>query len=88
MLIDRVIRVTLCHAKRCVSVSHLASFSRLYDKVITNPDEIVKLFREQSQYPSLSRADIGPVITTQYGGKYSNIYTGRALHLFPHKRQK
>uniref|UniRef100_A0A673AR67 acylaminoacyl-peptidase n=1 Tax=Sphaeramia orbicularis TaxID=375764 RepID=A0A673AR67_9TELE len=26
-------------------------------------------------FPSLSRADVGPVITSQYGGKYSNIYT-------------
>ncbi|XP_012681629.1 acylamino-acid-releasing enzyme [Clupea harengus] len=44
-------------------------------QVMNNPDEIAKLFREQSQFPSLSRADIGPGITTQYGGKYSNIYT-------------
>uniref|UniRef100_A0A8C7Z588 Acylamino-acid-releasing enzyme n=1 Tax=Oryzias sinensis TaxID=183150 RepID=A0A8C7Z588_9TELE len=34
-----------------------------------------KLYRELSLYPSLSRADVGPVITSQYGGKYSNIYT-------------
>uniref|UniRef100_A0A8B9RJ29 acylaminoacyl-peptidase n=1 Tax=Astyanax mexicanus TaxID=7994 RepID=A0A8B9RJ29_ASTMX len=33
------------------------------------------LYREQSQFPSLSRADVGPVITSQYGGKYSNIST-------------
>ncbi|KAJ8370838.1 hypothetical protein SKAU_G00108660 [Synaphobranchus kaupii] len=44
-------------------------------QVITNPDEIAKLFREQSLFPSLIRADVGPVITSQYGGKYSNVYT-------------
>uniref|UniRef100_A0A8C8DXN3 Acylamino-acid-releasing enzyme n=1 Tax=Oryzias sinensis TaxID=183150 RepID=A0A8C8DXN3_9TELE len=43
--------------------------------VVTNPEEIAKLYRELSLYPSLSRADVGPVITSQYGGKYSNIYT-------------
>ncbi|KAF6717162.1 Acylamino-acid-releasing enzyme [Oryzias melastigma] len=44
-------------------------------QVVTNPEEIAKLYRELSLYPSLSRADVGPVITSQYGGKYSNIYT-------------
>ncbi|XP_026868193.2 acylamino-acid-releasing enzyme isoform X1 [Electrophorus electricus] len=44
-------------------------------KVITSPDYIAKIYREQSQYPSLSRADVGPVITSQYGGSYSNIST-------------
>uniref|UniRef100_A0A3Q2E8I8 Acylamino-acid-releasing enzyme n=1 Tax=Cyprinodon variegatus TaxID=28743 RepID=A0A3Q2E8I8_CYPVA len=44
-------------------------------QMITNPNEIAKLYRELSLFPSLSRADIGPVITSQYGGKYSNIYT-------------
>uniref|UniRef100_A0A8C2XGD3 acylaminoacyl-peptidase n=1 Tax=Cyclopterus lumpus TaxID=8103 RepID=A0A8C2XGD3_CYCLU len=33
------------------------------------------LYRELSLFPSLSRADVGPVVTSQYGGKYSNIYT-------------
>uniref|UniRef100_A0A3P8P8K5 Acylamino-acid-releasing enzyme n=1 Tax=Astatotilapia calliptera TaxID=8154 RepID=A0A3P8P8K5_ASTCA len=37
--------------------------------------EIAKLYKELSLYPSLTRADVGPVITSQYGGKYSNIYT-------------
>lgn len=45
-------------------------------QMVTNPEEIAKLYRELSLYPSLSRADVGPVITSQYGGKYSNIYTG------------
>ncbi|XP_074537519.1 acylamino-acid-releasing enzyme isoform X2 [Halichoeres trimaculatus] len=44
-------------------------------QVTTNPEEIVKLYRELSLFPSLSKADLGPVITSQYGGKYSNIYT-------------
>uniref|UniRef100_I3K3E5 Acylamino-acid-releasing enzyme n=1 Tax=Oreochromis niloticus TaxID=8128 RepID=I3K3E5_ORENI len=39
------------------------------------PKEIAKLYKELSLYPSLTRADVGPVITSQYGGKYSNIYT-------------
>uniref|UniRef100_A0A1A7WPK5 acylaminoacyl-peptidase n=1 Tax=Iconisemion striatum TaxID=60296 RepID=A0A1A7WPK5_9TELE len=43
--------------------------------VITKPEEIAKLYRELSLFPSLNRADVGPVITSQYGGKYSNIYT-------------
>ncbi|GAA6071923.1 acylamino-acid-releasing enzyme isoform X1, partial [Tachysurus ichikawai] len=43
---------------------------------MTSPEEIAELYREQSHFPSLSRADVGPVITSQYGGKYSNISTG------------
>uniref|UniRef100_A0AAR2JW53 Acylamino-acid-releasing enzyme n=1 Tax=Pygocentrus nattereri TaxID=42514 RepID=A0AAR2JW53_PYGNA len=43
--------------------------------VLTSPEDIAKLYREQSLFPSLSRADVGPVITSQYGGKYSNIST-------------
>uniref|UniRef100_A0A667XNV5 acylaminoacyl-peptidase n=1 Tax=Myripristis murdjan TaxID=586833 RepID=A0A667XNV5_9TELE len=38
-------------------------------------EDISKLYRELSLFPSLGRADVGPVITSQYGGKYSNIYT-------------
>uniref|UniRef100_A0A3Q3JP83 acylaminoacyl-peptidase n=1 Tax=Monopterus albus TaxID=43700 RepID=A0A3Q3JP83_MONAL len=44
-------------------------------QVMTNPQEITRLYKELSLFPSLSRADVGPVITSQYGGKYSNIYT-------------
>ncbi|KAJ8016007.1 hypothetical protein DPEC_G00002650 [Dallia pectoralis] len=44
-------------------------------QVMTNPEDISKLYRELSLFPSLTRADLGPVITSQYGGKYSNIYT-------------
>ncbi|XP_062854625.1 acylamino-acid-releasing enzyme-like [Trichomycterus rosablanca] len=44
-------------------------------KVITSSEDIAKLYREQSLLPSLSRADVGPVIESQYGGKYSNIST-------------
>jgi len=43
--------------------------------VMSSPEDISRLYRELSLYPSLSRADVGPVITSQYGGKYSNIYT-------------
>ncbi|KAG9332441.1 hypothetical protein JZ751_014539 [Albula glossodonta] len=61
--------------KQIMSTSFYVHHSRLCNKVITNPDEIAKLFREQSLAPSLTRADVGPVITSQYGGKYCNIYT-------------
>uniref|UniRef100_A0A8D3BMW0 Acylamino-acid-releasing enzyme n=1 Tax=Scophthalmus maximus TaxID=52904 RepID=A0A8D3BMW0_SCOMX len=44
-------------------------------QVMTNPEEVARLYRELSLFPSLNRADVGPVITSQYGGKYSNIYT-------------
>ncbi|XP_030639764.1 acylamino-acid-releasing enzyme [Chanos chanos] len=44
-------------------------------QVVANPEEIAKFFREHSRFPSLSRADVGPVITSEYGGKCSNIYT-------------
>uniref|UniRef100_A0A673AQX4 Acylamino-acid-releasing enzyme n=1 Tax=Sphaeramia orbicularis TaxID=375764 RepID=A0A673AQX4_9TELE len=44
-------------------------------QVMTHPEEIAKLYKQFSLFPSLSRADVGPVITSQYGGKYSNIYT-------------
>ncbi|XP_028307771.1 acylamino-acid-releasing enzyme [Gouania willdenowi] len=44
-------------------------------KVMSSPGEIARVYKELSLYPSLSRADVGPVITSQYGGKYSNIYT-------------
>ncbi|XP_014328868.1 acylamino-acid-releasing enzyme-like isoform X1 [Xiphophorus maculatus] len=61
------------------AVKHLFSLKRscssLGCQVITNSEEIAKLYRELSLFPSLSRADVGPVITSQYGGKYSNIYT-------------
>ncbi|KAM6977100.1 acylamino-acid-releasing enzyme-like [Aplochiton taeniatus] len=42
---------------------------------MTSTDDISKLYRELSLFPSLTRADVGPVITSQYGGKYSNICT-------------
>uniref|UniRef100_A0A3P8UQU2 acylaminoacyl-peptidase n=1 Tax=Cynoglossus semilaevis TaxID=244447 RepID=A0A3P8UQU2_CYNSE len=45
------------------------------DFVVNSPEEIARLYRELSLFPSLSRADVGPVITSQYGGKYCNIYT-------------
>ncbi|KAG8436195.1 hypothetical protein GDO86_007340, partial [Hymenochirus boettgeri] len=44
-------------------------------QLLRNPKEIASLYRELSQFPSLSNVSIGPEVTTQYGGKYSNIYT-------------
>uniref|UniRef100_A0A3Q2PXR2 Acylamino-acid-releasing enzyme n=1 Tax=Fundulus heteroclitus TaxID=8078 RepID=A0A3Q2PXR2_FUNHE len=63
----------LCAVKHLVSLRR--SCSSLGCQVMTNAEEIAKLYRELSLFPSLSRADVGPVITSQYGGKYSNIYT-------------
>ncbi|XP_063296776.1 acylamino-acid-releasing enzyme-like [Pelobates fuscus] len=37
--------------------------------------EIVSLYRDLSHYPTLYSATVGPDVTTQYGGKYCNIYT-------------
>lgn len=46
-------------------------------QMITKPGEIARLYRDLSLFPSLNRADVGPVVTSQYGGKYTNIYTGK-----------
>lgn len=62
--------------RQFVSLRRGVSSSVACCQVITNPEEIAKLYRELSLFPSLSRADVGPVVTSQYGGKYSNIYTG------------
>uniref|UniRef100_A0A3Q3BLE7 Acylamino-acid-releasing enzyme n=1 Tax=Kryptolebias marmoratus TaxID=37003 RepID=A0A3Q3BLE7_KRYMA len=56
-------------------VSLRRSYCSAVCQVMTKPEDIAKLYRELSLFPSLSRADVGPVITSQYGGKYSNIYT-------------
>ncbi len=63
--------------RQFVSLRRGVSYSAACCQVMTNPGEIARLYRELSLFPSLSRADLGPVITSQYGGKYSNIYTGR-----------
>ncbi|KAM4650959.1 acylamino-acid-releasing enzyme [Discoglossus pictus] len=44
-------------------------------QILSNPKEIASLYRDLSQFPSLSSVSVGPDVTTQYGGKYSNIYT-------------
>lgn len=49
-----------------------------YFQMITKPGEIARLYRDLSLFPSLNRADVGPVVTSQYGGKYTNIYTGKS----------
>lgn len=36
----------------------------------------MELYQELSRHPELSTACLGPDITTQYGGKYCNLYTG------------
>lgn len=58
-----------------LSLRRNVSFSAVCCQVVTSAKEIAKLYKELSLYPSLTRADVGPVITSQYGGKYSNIYT-------------
>lgn len=69
----------LLAVRQFVSLTRNASHSAACCQVVTNPEEIARLYRDLSLFPSLSRADVGPVITSQYGGKYSNIYTGRSL---------
>ncbi|XP_075430226.1 acylamino-acid-releasing enzyme [Ascaphus truei] len=44
-------------------------------QILSNPKDIASLYRDLSQFPSFSSVSIGPDVTTQYGGKYSNIYT-------------
>ncbi|XP_068997662.1 acylamino-acid-releasing enzyme isoform X1 [Embiotoca jacksoni] len=61
--------------RHLVSPRRVVTYSAAWCQVMTNPEEIARLYRELSLFPSLSRADVGPVVTSQYGGKYSNIYT-------------
>ncbi|XP_056629516.1 acylamino-acid-releasing enzyme isoform X2 [Triplophysa dalaica] len=44
-------------------------------KVLREPGEIAQLYRDQCHFPSVCRADVGPVVTSRYGGQYCNIYT-------------
>ncbi|XP_051526113.1 acylamino-acid-releasing enzyme isoform X2 [Myxocyprinus asiaticus] len=44
-------------------------------KVLRDPVEITQLYRDHCRFPTLCHADVGPVITSQYGGQYCNIYT-------------
>ncbi|XP_072538219.1 acylamino-acid-releasing enzyme isoform X1 [Salminus brasiliensis] len=75
MAFAREFKAIMLSTRRIVSLNCCVRFSRVCEKVLTSPEDITKLYREQSQFPSLSRADVGPVITSQYGGKYSNIST-------------
>uniref|UniRef100_A0A672R8I5 acylaminoacyl-peptidase n=1 Tax=Sinocyclocheilus grahami TaxID=75366 RepID=A0A672R8I5_SINGR len=43
--------------------------------VLREAAEIAQLYRDQCRFPALCRADVGPVITSRYGGQYGNIYT-------------
>ncbi|XP_035761636.1 acylamino-acid-releasing enzyme isoform X1 [Neolamprologus brichardi] len=58
-----------------LSLRRNVSFPAVCCQVVSSAKDIAKLYKELSLYPSLTRADVGPVITSQYGGKYSNIYT-------------
>ncbi|CAJ1085082.1 acylamino-acid-releasing enzyme isoform X4 [Xyrichtys novacula] len=66
---------TLFAVRQFVFLGRGVSSSVARCQVMSNPEEIVRLYRDLSLFPSLSKADLGPVITSQYGGKYSNIYT-------------
>ncbi|KAA0713557.1 Acylamino-acid-releasing enzyme [Triplophysa tibetana] len=44
-------------------------------KVLREPGEIAQLYRDQCHFPSVCRADVGPVVTSRYGGQYCNIHT-------------
>ncbi|XP_043934197.1 acylamino-acid-releasing enzyme [Protopterus annectens] len=44
-------------------------------KLLTNPEELSAIYKEYSVFPTLSKACVGPEVTSQYGGKYCNIYT-------------
>uniref|UniRef100_A0A671R0F6 acylaminoacyl-peptidase n=1 Tax=Sinocyclocheilus anshuiensis TaxID=1608454 RepID=A0A671R0F6_9TELE len=43
--------------------------------VLREAAEIAQLYRDQCRFPALCRADVGPVITSRYGGQYCNVYT-------------
>lgn len=66
-------------ARHCVSLRRDLSACVPCFQVMTNPGDIASLYRQLSRFPSLTRADVGPVVTSQYGGKYSNIYTGEQV---------
>ncbi|NXG53178.1 ACPH enzyme, partial [Psilopogon haemacephalus] len=42
---------------------------------LSSTEEMVELYQELSRHPELSTACLGPDVTTQYGGKYCNLYT-------------
>uniref|UniRef100_A0A8C1JAB4 Acylamino-acid-releasing enzyme n=1 Tax=Cyprinus carpio TaxID=7962 RepID=A0A8C1JAB4_CYPCA len=44
-------------------------------RVLREAAEIAQLYRDQCRFPALCRADVGPVITSRYGGQYCNVYT-------------
>lgn len=66
-------------ARLCASLRRDLSSFVPCSQVMTNPGDIASLYRQLSRFPSLTRADVGPVVTSQYGGKYSNIYTGEKV---------
>ncbi|NXP70692.1 ACPH enzyme, partial [Ramphastos sulfuratus] len=44
-------------------------------QVLSSTEEMVEVYQELSRHPELSTACLGPDVTTQYGGKYCNLYT-------------
>ncbi|XP_073767437.1 acylamino-acid-releasing enzyme-like [Danio rerio] len=58
-----------------LQISDKADNTAASTQVLREPVEIAQLYRDQCRFPSLCRADVGPVITSGYGGQYSNIYT-------------
>ncbi|KAM4021752.1 LOW QUALITY PROTEIN: acylamino-acid-releasing enzyme [Anomaloglossus baeobatrachus] len=44
-------------------------------ELMNKAKDVAALYCHLCHFPSLSSASIGPEVTTQYGGKYSNIYT-------------
>lgn len=70
----RRVLLWLCVCQTCILVWLLYLYVVL--KVLREPGEIAQLYRDQCHFPSVCRADVGPVITSRYGGQYSNIHTG------------
>ncbi|XP_065103865.1 acylamino-acid-releasing enzyme isoform X1 [Paramisgurnus dabryanus] len=59
-----------------ITLHRLISYSAVMSsKVLRESGEIAQLYRDQCRFPSVCRADVGPVVTSRYGGKYCNIYT-------------
>uniref|UniRef100_A0A8C5MM49 Acylamino-acid-releasing enzyme n=1 Tax=Leptobrachium leishanense TaxID=445787 RepID=A0A8C5MM49_9ANUR len=55
---------------RRVTSSSSSSFQQ-----IKNLEDVASLYQDLSRHPNLSSAYVGPDVTTQYGGKYCNLYT-------------
>nr|XP_055023085.1 acylamino-acid-releasing enzyme-like isoform X1 [Misgurnus anguillicaudatus] len=59
-----------------ITLHRLISYSAVMScKVLRESGEIAQLYRDQCRFPSVCRADVGPLVISRYGGKYCNIYT-------------